>query len=145
MPAPAPGGLRLDSTRIRKLDGTRRLTGREKTPHPALPLLRDRHPLPNGEGRYPMCFRRQPSPRGEGARRRRAGEGLLGRSSKPRVKQLSAALFRSWAGLVEATSAQRIGTERSLSVSEFGFKMVGACARRSFPGTTPRTITAASG
>ena len=92
VPAPAPGGLRLDSTRIRKLDGTRSLTGREKTPHPALPRLRDRHPLPGGEG----------------ARRRRAGEGLLGRSSKARVKQFSGALFCSWTGLVEATSAQRI-------------------------------------
>jgi len=76
-----------------------------------------------GEGRYPMCFRHQPSPRGEGARRRRAGEGLLGRSSKPRVKQFPGALFCSWAGLVEATSVQRIGTEQRPSICEFGFKL----------------------
>ena len=41
-----------------------KLTRTERTPHPALPRLRERHPLPKGEGRYLMCFWCQPSPEG---------------------------------------------------------------------------------
>ena len=40
------------------------------TPDLALPRLRDRHPLPKGEGRLLRCFGRPPFPSVEGAQPR---------------------------------------------------------------------------
>jgi hypothetical protein len=89
------------SARIRKLDGSL-ISLEEKGPPPALPRLRDRHPLPEGEGRYLMCSWCQPSPEGRGwpgagafTSRSGPGEGLLGRGSNTRVKQSSNAPFCS--------------------------------------------------